>query len=138
LSFKGARVFRLFLLSRKKRKPPRSLSHKDDIKVRRVLHLIKAHFCSGSSIGRAKHWRCLGYKFKSYLEQRVFVLVWSLYSKSWLKKKATIYIFQLSQRQTVVRRLPEAAAYGGGCLCCVLSSNKGGGAGYVYKEGGNN
>ena len=23
---------------------------------------------SGSSIGRAEYWRCLGYKFKSYLE----------------------------------------------------------------------
>lgn len=26
-------------------------------------------FSSKSSIGRAEHWRCLGYKFKSYFER---------------------------------------------------------------------
>ena len=34
---------------------------------------ISIYLSSRSSIGRAGHWRCLGYKFKSYLEQGMWI-----------------------------------------------------------------
>jgi hypothetical protein len=45
-----------------------------------IVCLIK-NMGSGGSIGRARLWRCLGYKFKSYLEQFIRIRMYIIYIK---------------------------------------------------------